>query len=1158
MKVSQYMKHHKFQRKATSLAVAMAISALAAPAMADTSTWTGGAYHQAYNGTNYYWVDDGSNWAEAANWNNGVPAAGDVADIDTPTASVPSGLPSHPVVQVTNAQGASVVNVGTTSGGLGQVDIYDGGSLTVGDHTRIGQAQSATGIVWVRDDASLDNDGNLIVGDAGNGTLNVDGQTTTEGKVIIGNQGGSTGTINVDGGTMTNRDTLTVGENGNGTLNVVGGTVDTDGQTVIASRGNSTSSVSLTQGARLTTGGNLTVAEEGVGGLELDDNSSVNVGGNTVIGDRTSARGTATVTGGSSLTSGGDLVVGENGQGSLLVSGAGSVSNRNGIIADRRGSESSARVTGDGSAWTSTGDLTVGYGGEGTLQLDRNGRAIVGADGKGNVYLATERTSGSTINVGANTQNAADAVAAGHLDAEKIVFGQGEGTVNFNHTNQDYQFNAGLEGDGQVNQIAGETVLNGDASQFTGNSHVIGGTLVANNELGGAVKVEQSGTLRVGYQNGDTGNVLNDIENDGVVEFERGDTYVYDKVIHGDGAVRQQGTGTTVLTGAHTYAGGTQVVNGTLQLGNGEGGGETGSIVGDVNVQGPGTFAFNRSNEYVFDGVFSGNGRIDQRGSGRTELTEDSSGFTGNTQVSAGTLAVNGKLGGTADVQNGATLAGIGQVGSTTVHEGGAIAPGNSIGTLTVAGDLTQQSGSTYQVELESTGARDHLAVTGAAQLDEGAVVNATKLDAARYELDRRYVVLSAEQGVTGRYALTGDTTVSTFYNLVDNYDDNNVYLDVQQTRLFQEAAETRNQRAAATAAQSLKAGAVPAVVPPVHNELFKAIAYLPTDAQARDAFDQISGEFHASARSALIEDSQLVRDAATNRLRLAFSQYGSGEQASGNGITPWLSAIGSWGEIKGDGNAAKLRRDTYGFVAGVDAPIGERVRLGAFAGYSNTDLKGSARNSSSKNDNAHVGIYGGLNLNRFSLRAGAAYTWSKIDAKRNVAFEGYSDKLKSKYDANTAQVFGELGYRFDASPTVQLEPFANVAYVRVKTDAFKESGGAAALSAKGESDSQTFSTLGLRVSGDVALENGKSITVFGHAGWRHAFNADRPSDTLQFDGSDSFRIEGVALARNSAVVGAGVEAQVKKNLTLGASYNGQFGGDASQHGLSLNAAYRF
>ncbi|AZD97435.1 autotransporter domain-containing protein [Pseudomonas chlororaphis] len=136
----------------------------------------------------------------------------------------------------------------------------------------------------------------------------------------------------------------------------------------------------------------------------------------------------------------------------------------------------------------------------------------------------------------------------------------------------------------------------------------------------------------------------------------------------------------------------------------------------------------------------------------------------------------------------------------------------------------------------------------------------------------------------------------------------------------------------------------------------------------------------------------------------------------------------------------------------------------------------------------------------------------------------GYSDHLKSKHDANTLQAFGELGRRFDLSPSVQLEPFANLAYVQVKSEDFKEDGGPAALRAKHASDEQTLSTLGLRASADKQLDNGKLLTVFGSAGWKHALAGITPSNTHRFDGSDAFRTEGAAYSRNSAVVEAGVE----------------------------------
>lgn len=69
--------------------------------------------------------------------------------------------------------------------------------------------------------------------------------------------------------------------------------------------------------------------------------------------------------------------------------------------------------------------------------------------------------------------------------------------------------------------------------------------------------------------------------------------------------------------------------------------------------------------------------------------------------VNDGTLLVNGSTASSSltTVNAGETLGGGGTVGNTLVN-GGTLSPGNSIGTLTVAGDLVFTSASTYMVEV--------------------------------------------------------------------------------------------------------------------------------------------------------------------------------------------------------------------------------------------------------------------------------------------------------------------------------------------------------------------------------------------------------------------------------------------------------------------------
>ncbi|MGV8995413.1 MAG: autotransporter domain-containing protein [Parvibaculaceae bacterium] len=95
--------------------------------------------------------------------------------------------------------------------------------------------------------------------------------------------------------------------------------------------------------------------------------------------------------------------------------------------------------------------------------------------------------------------------------------------------------------------------------------------------------------------------------------------------------------------------------------------------------------------------------------------------------ITSGRLAVNGTL--TTDVvtvHSGGSLGGTGTItGDIVVEAGGAVAPGNSPGTLNVVGPVTFNAGSIFEVEIGATAA-DLLNATGAVTITPGAIVNPT------------------------------------------------------------------------------------------------------------------------------------------------------------------------------------------------------------------------------------------------------------------------------------------------------------------------------------------------------------------------------------------------------------------------------------------------
>lgn len=291
------------------------------------------------------------------------------------------------------------------------------------------------------------------------------------------------------------------------------------------------------------------------GTLSLGETSNGSVtisGGGTVsnttgyLGTRTNKYGTMTVDGAGSLwTNSLDIAVGNEGIGTLNISNGGKTVNRSGYVSINRWSQGRVYISGAGSWWENTADLYVGYAdiclmdvssggkvtatrtylgwnaegigvatvdgtgsvwqsssefhvgggsGEGRLTLNNAGKISVN-NGAGTFNIATSAGSKGSVNIGGSS--AAGGTSAGLIDAAKVTFGNGTGSLNFNQTNTT-TFSAAITGssNGRVNQQgAGTTILTG-ANTYSGATTVSGGKLVVNGSItASTVTVQSGGTL---------------------------------------------------------------------------------------------------------------------------------------------------------------------------------------------------------------------------------------------------------------------------------------------------------------------------------------------------------------------------------------------------------------------------------------------------------------------------------------------------------------------------------------------------------------------------------------------------------------------------------------------------------------------------------------
>ncbi|MBM7063415.1 autotransporter domain-containing protein [Pseudomonas sp. UL073] len=507
----------------------------------------------------------------------------------------------------------------------------------------------------------------------------------------------------------------------------------------------------------------------------------------------------------------------------------------------------------------------------------------------------------------------------------------------------------------------------------------------------------------------------------------------------------------------------------------------------------------------------------------------------GGEVYSGATLINNGRLLGDLQVASGARYAGSGRIG----------------------GDLNLASGATLGFAVSPSGAQAPIQVGGQAQLGGAQLqINATP---GEYPWQSQYRVLQAAGGISGEFATVRSDLA--FLTPTLSYSANSVELQLTRNQVqFSDAANSANGRQVGSSLSALGSD----------SPLYGALVGSNLSA-AGNALEQLAASANASLASAVLGSSAQVGGSMLAALQSPSTGAGlqtallGGEApllaATGmpDGVRHlndsqaqgrlWLQGLGSHGSAEGADGSSDLDQNTGGALLGSDWALDEAWRLGVLGGYSHSELQAGSGFDGSL-DSLHLGIYALRQSGALALRLGAAYSRHDGESKRQVAFGGFSERLKGDYDADSQQAFAELGYAL-GSGNLSLEPFANLGYQRYSRDAYAEQGGAAALRVDAQEQDNLSSTFGLRLARLDTLGNGIAFTPRLNLAWRHTFG-DVDSRTRQafLSGGSAFSVEGSALDRNSLLLGVGADFRLSATQQVGLGYSGELGENAQNHAL--------
>lgn len=564
---------------------------------------------------------------------------------------------------------------------------------------------------------------------------------------------------------------------------------------------------------------------------------------------------------------------------------------------------------------------------------------------------------------------------------------------------------------------------------------------------------------------------------------------------------------------------------------------------GELNVgravMGPGRFDWGDFHANVTEGVsywrndIAGEGGLIKTGEGLLVLSGFNT-YAGGTRIVEGGLALDGVVSSPVQVEYLGNLMGQGLV-IGDLDSAGFVIPGDAgqQGFLSVLGDYRHRDTGVLVAAVNPEGATNALLVLGEAGIEGGEVF--AQVEPGLYRQETRATFLLAAGGVNGRFAgLVIDDYV--FLKGALEYQPDRVDLTISRLRFDDPAvAASANQRAVGGELErALSTGSQDVLLTAA------ALQQVTDPGVARQALGSFSGDMHATLAGMARDGGARLASGLSHRMNQPAAQSG------------WIQPYGEWGDIDGDAQASGADTTSSGFLAGFDRRSDQGLQLGLAFGFDRTDAEFDAFAGKGRIEAWQGAIYG--RQEQGAVRADAWLGYGRLETRtgRNLQLGDASRRAVADYDGARLSIGAEAGRSFQHN-WGRIEPLAGLGYTWLRQDHFEEDGaGGLGLAARTTAFDSLASSLGVRAVADVSV--GAPLTLDAQARWNHEFLDRAAALDARFLGvpDGGFTATGVALGRDSAVLGLGVSGGLRENIDLRLNYDATLNAERTAQAVSL------